>query len=187
MKKLVIAGVMVTLLGVTSAATAQTPQPNPVDVEIHMASDMPTTLIGNIEVPYEILMYAQMKYQGYAVTQASKGFHGGIEVYRLRVDRDSDPSDYDSFYLLYDMQWQLVGEDKAIAPVAPVNDDKDKKEDKMPDSDDNEGRGGGFDEEGDDEVPLDPLPEEGEDGGDTDPSQEPEGTPQEESTPTPVQ
>lgn len=64
-------------------------------------------------------MYAQWEYQGYAITKASKSNRDGKQVYSLRVDKDDVATDYDSFYLLYDSNWKLIGKEKQAPPPPP--------------------------------------------------------------------
>jgi hypothetical protein len=156
MKKLLVIGFFSTIFGATNLVTAQTPQANPETVPIQYVTEMPPTIIDDVAIPYDVLMYAQMKYQGYAVTQAGIVIINGTQTYRLRVDRDSNPSDFDSIYLLYDMKWQLLGDQKTIAPPVVENEDKDNKDkvEEKPETDPGEGRGGGFVEEEEAEPPI---------------------------------
>lgn len=62
-------------------------------------------------------MYAQLQYEGSAVTKVEKINRDGKELYRLRVDKDDVADDYNSIYLIYDMKWLLVGEEKGKAPT----------------------------------------------------------------------
>jgi hypothetical protein len=157
MKKLLVIGIFSIIFGATNLVTALTPQANPETVPIQYATEMPPTIIDDVAIPYDVLMYAQMKYQGYAVTQAGIVTINGTQTYRLRVDRDSNPSDFDSIYLLYDMNWQLLGDQKTVAPPPVVeNEDKDNKDkvEEKPETDPGEGRGGGFVEEEEAEPPI---------------------------------
>lgn len=73
--------------------------------------------IDNIVVPYEVLIYAQLEYQGHAVTKATKVVENGQELYRLKVDRDDDEfSDTELIHLLYDKKWELVDQKKMKLP-----------------------------------------------------------------------
>lgn len=81
--------------------------------------DMGSTLINGIDVPFEVLMYAQLEYQGHAVTYAEKVTWNGQAAYRLRVDRDIYRDDYDSFYLYFDMGWNLLRDEKLQALPTP--------------------------------------------------------------------
>ena len=73
------------------------------------ATEMPVPF-DDVSVPYEILMYAQVAYQGYAVTDAIKISWAGQEAYQLRIDNDSDPNDSNGMYLIYGMEWKLITE-----------------------------------------------------------------------------
>ncbi len=111
MKKVLIVGVLIGTLLFAASANANTPE-----TAIVTPHKPPPSMIDGIEIPYEVLEYAQLKYQGYAVTQASRTFHGGQAVYQLRVDRDDIPDDYDSIILLYDMKWKLIADERMVAP-----------------------------------------------------------------------
>src|SRR5690606_28469497 len=81
------------------------------------ATDMPPVTIDNINVPHEILVYAQIAYQGYAVTQAKETTWNGEKAYQLRIDNDSNPHDNNGMYLLYNADWKLIDEKPYYAPL----------------------------------------------------------------------
>jgi hypothetical protein len=113
--------------------------------------EMPPSMIDDIEVPNDVLMYVQMEYQGHAVTKASKISRNGGEVYRLLVDSDDKLYNNEFIYLLYDLNWQLIGEEKnqpAPVEVKPAAVEEDKKVEEPKPEQAEEGRGGGFIEEG---------------------------------------
>jgi hypothetical protein len=120
MKKLVIISLLISTLGFSglTLATGQhsiaAPDPTPAVVK----NDNTASMIDDIAVPLEVILYAQTKYQGSAITQARKVFKDGKQLFSLRVDNDTVADDYTSIYLLYDEKWQLAGEDK-IAPPQP--------------------------------------------------------------------
>lgn len=76
--------------------------------------------IDNIQIPEEILMYVQLKYQGFSVVKAEKSVRNGGEIYRLRVDNDDQMKDGEGFYLIFDQGWRQIGEEKAVPPPKPV-------------------------------------------------------------------
>ena len=76
-------------------------------------------LIDGIAVPYDVLLDAQMEHPGFAVTGASTGIREGRDVYRLHIENSDHTSSRRNVYLLYDMQWRLMGEETLVAP-APV-------------------------------------------------------------------
>lgn len=118
MRKLITTGLVIATLGVSGNAVANTPPDKPTGlITGSSAATMPASIINNISVPYEVLMYAQLQYEGSAVTQVDKIKRDGKELYRLRVDKDDVADDYNSVYLIYDMKWLLVGEEKSKAPV----------------------------------------------------------------------
>lgn len=94
---------------VAENAVTEDPRMNPNEWRVVSAID-------GIEVPEEILIQIQMDYPGHAATKASKINRNGQELYALRIDRDDNPSDYDSFYLLYNADWQSVGKEDQVAP-----------------------------------------------------------------------
>lgn len=117
MKKFVIVSVVaaVFIMGSVSMVGGQEPAIVPPE-KVNATPGMLTNMIDDVNVPWEILEYVQMKYEGHAVTKAEKINHFGKEVYKLRVDRDSEATDFVSIALLFDMQWKLVGEEKYVAP-----------------------------------------------------------------------
>lgn len=118
MRKLITTGLIIATLGVSGNAVANTPPAKPTGfITGSSAAAMPASIINNISVPYEVLMYAQLQYEGSAVTQVDKIKRDGKELYRLRVDKDDVADDYNSVYLIYDMRWMLVGEEKSKAPA----------------------------------------------------------------------
>lgn len=117
MLKLVVFALITTVLSMANPSVANTPENTKV-----ASHKLPSSTINGIEVPYEVLEYAQNKYQGHAVTQALKGFRNGQPVYQLRVDDDDNLYDDDCIYLFYDMKWKLLDDKKAFVPkqAAPV-------------------------------------------------------------------
>jgi len=91
---------------------------------------LPSTVIDKVSVPFDVLTYAQLEYQGHAVTKVYKVRYGGESAYRLRVDRDDDPSDYKSHYLIFDKEWRLLDEAKVKKPVVIKENKQDKKKEK---------------------------------------------------------
>jgi hypothetical protein len=120
MKKFVFGSLVATVLTVSSLSVVGGQEPAIVPpTEVNTTPGMLTNMIDDINVPWEILEYVQMKYEGHAVTKAEKINRFGKELYKLRVDRDSEATDYDSIALLFDMQWKLVGEEKYAMPPPP--------------------------------------------------------------------
>lgn len=76
--------------------------------------EMPVSFIDDIAIPYDVLDYVHMTYQGHAVIHAHKMRRGGQEVYRLQIASDEKSSQ--SIYLFYDMNWQLLGDEPVAAP-----------------------------------------------------------------------
>jgi hypothetical protein len=68
-----------------------------------------------------------MKYQGYAVTHVDSVTHGSEQVHRLRVDRDDIPTDYESYFLIYDKNWNLLNDLKMAEPIRPHQEPADSK------------------------------------------------------------
>lgn len=145
---------------------------------------LPSVFISDIEVPYEVVMYVQDTYQGLAVISVEKTSRGGQEVYRLRVDRDDNPTSYEeSFYLLYTLDWKLIGDEKALPPPPPLPQPTPEPEpqpatEPAPQPEPEGGRGGGM-----------PPPEEDTGGGEENPNQDGGGgdeeqPPHAEETPT---
>ncbi len=116
MRRLIVLGVATVLLALTNVAVldsvgAQTDQ---TVVSAAATHNLPTSVIDDIEVPYEVLDYVHMTYQGHAVINAHKLRRGGQEVYRLQIA--ADEKSIDSIYLFYDMNWQLLGDEKFAPP-----------------------------------------------------------------------
>lgn len=116
MKKLIIAVLSITTLGLSGTAVANGANSG---AQMNTGGSLATETVNDIPIPTDVLIYAQTHYQGYAVTQASKATRNGQQVYRLRVDPNNVTTDYDGFYLLYDTNWKLLGEEKMTPPPAP--------------------------------------------------------------------
>lgn len=116
-----VAGSVVTGFVVLSSFTLVGGQSDPVTppVQVRTTQGTLTNMIGEVDVPWEILEYIQMKYEGHAVTKADKITRGTSELYRLRVDRDDVATDYESIAVLFDMKWRLIGEEKYATPPPP--------------------------------------------------------------------
>lgn len=116
MKKLVVTIMGISVLGIAGSATANgaptTTQP-PAARNFSLSAEV----VNDIAVPLDVLLYAQTQYQGYAVTGASKANRNGQQIYRLQVDRNDKANDGNSFYLLYDIDWKLLGEEKMAQPA----------------------------------------------------------------------
>lgn len=147
MKKLLLAGILAITLLMTTPTRANTAETATVTPH-----KLPSSMIDGIDVPYEVLEYAQMKYQGHAVTKVERTYRGSEQVYRLRVDRDDIPDDYNSIILLYTLKWKLIGEEMMVAPpkpqfVPPTRDDSTenttKPESHQTQEQTENGRGGG--------------------------------------------
>jgi len=118
MKK-ILAGTVVaafTIFNLSSMVGADTVQTTPVVTFSGMTSN-----IDDIEIPIEVLMDLQMEFQGQAVNQAKKMRINGNDVYRLRVDRDSETNDHDkdTKYVYYDMSWKRL-ENPILKVEAPI-------------------------------------------------------------------
>jgi hypothetical protein len=116
-KKFIYFGLTIMLLGIGGIASAGNDKPAPRPAG--SIQQPPPSFINDIKVPFEVLMYVQTEYQGFAVTEAAQITRDGKQVYRLRVDRDDDSHDYESFYLLYDSNWKLIGKDTIQPPPKP--------------------------------------------------------------------
>lgn len=81
------------------------------------ATEMELTYIDDVAVPYSVLVYAQVVYQGYAITQAEEIIINGEKVYKLRIDNDSNPNDNDGLYLIYNMEWKLIDKHSLYSPA----------------------------------------------------------------------
>lgn len=161
MKKLFATLLTVGTLFFAASAQATAPQ---TQEEFNATANPPASMIDGIEVPYNVLEYAQMKYQGHAVTQVQRVYRGSEQVYRLRVDRDDIPDDFNSIMLFYNLKWKLIGDEKMIAPQVPryvapkPQEDQQKARPKPQDRDQEDrsqpgGRGGG---ESEDPQPAEP-------------------------------
>jgi hypothetical protein len=75
-----------------------------------------TEKINDIDVPYSVLLDAQMDYQGYAVMTVHRYRRGGQDVYRLHIKSGNDGT-RENIYLLYDMDWKFIGDEKTLAPL----------------------------------------------------------------------
>ncbi len=127
MKKLLVTGLAVTLLTISSIGFAA---PTPTSqAEQPPSFTMPKEIINGIAVPYEILLDTQMAFQGCAVTGASKSSRSGREVYVLRLDGTENGKHCSS--LLFDMNWRYIAKESYVAPrpvvteprpEAPAND-----------------------------------------------------------------
>lgn len=159
MKKFIICTLLLGTVFISTPAQANAPE-----TASTVPHKLPSSMIDGIEVPFEVLDYAQMKYQGYAVTQVRKVYRGNEQVYRLRVDRDDIPDDYDSIILLYSLKWKLIGDEKMVAPaatrpVAQPSPDEEKTKPKRQGSEEKPdgGRGGDqVDEPAEQEEPEEP-------------------------------
>lgn len=109
MKNIVAGLIFVTTLIMSGNVVAEAPQEQRVDVP----NKPPSSVIDGIEVPYEVLEYAQMKNQGYAVTKVVRSSRDGEPAYQLRVDNDDQLYDDSCIFLWYGMDWKLLGESKA--------------------------------------------------------------------------
>jgi hypothetical protein len=77
---------------------------------------IPTSTIDSIDVPYTVLEYAQITYQGRAIDRVKKSIRNNQEIYIVRVSPDTSAEDTDCIFLAYDMQWKLLGEEKSLPP-----------------------------------------------------------------------
>ena len=130
-----------------------------------------SSMIDDIEVPYDVLEYVQLTYDGHAVTKAERVVRNGEQLYKLRVDRDDQLTDYNSIALLFTMDWKLIGTERAATPPPPPiakpevpkpeneNPERPRDEDK-PEQQRNQsgGRGGGDSTEPKPEPKPDPKP-----------------------------
>ncbi len=171
MKKRIAAGIAIICIGLSGATVLHAQGQSSVPTETTKPV-YPLSYIDDIGVPFEVLDYAQMKYQGFAVTQARKSYYQGQSAYRLRVDRDSSPDDYDSIHLYYDMNWKLLGEERMVAPPVPVPVPEPPSE-PQPEPEESAEPGGVGGERGDEETPPEEEEDE-EDRGDED-REEPRG------------
>lgn len=141
MKRFFIGSIVALITIFATPATATTPE-NPET----STQKPPPSMIDGIEVPFDVINYAQMKYQGHAITEVSKIKRGGKDVYKVRVDNDDIPDDYDSIILFYSMKWKLLDKDKLTPTPKPAytpqrsnsNDGSEAEKDKEPRSENNE-------------------------------------------------
>ena len=118
MKKLIVLVLGTILVSLSGTAVANSAPDAAAQTNTATTGSLAAETINDISIPTEVLLYVQTNYQGYAVTQASKAARDGKPVYSLRVDPNDITTDYDGFYLLYDMNWKLLGEEK-MTPPAP--------------------------------------------------------------------
>ncbi len=177
-----VAGSIIAGFAVLSSFTLVGGQSDPVSppVQVRTTPGSLSNMIDEVDVPWEILEYIQMKYEGHAVTKADRVTRGTSELYRLRVDRDDIATDYESIAVLFDMKWRLIGEEKYATPpppppqpsiVKPQEKPKEVEDKKKP--------------EKPAEAPVETEPAEGGLGAGTEPVIEDGGTPAEETTETP--
>jgi hypothetical protein len=112
MKRLIALALIIILFGATSRTIALAPKSTSVNYVPDSFS--PASVIDGIEVPFDVEAYVQLQYQGCAVIQAKKIIYHDQSAFRLLIDHDSMPYGSNSFYLLYDMNWKLLGEQKII-------------------------------------------------------------------------
>lgn len=112
MKKILLPIAIIAVLGLGGRVLANTPESTP-----NASTGMPSSVINSIEVPYNVLDYAQMKHQGYAVTHATRSTYRGEQVYRLHVDNDDILYDDDYILLIFDLNWKLMNEQKTRVQV----------------------------------------------------------------------
>lgn len=117
MKNVVGGLIFVATLALSGNVVAEAPQGKPAD----KSNKPPSSVIDGIEVPYEVLEYAQMQNQGYAITKVVRASRYGRPAYRLRVDNDDQLYDDNCIFLWYGMDWKLFGESKANAPISPFS------------------------------------------------------------------
>ena len=126
MKLFIVLGTALLALSLSNPAAATAPVTGapPADqiAQQPAARDKPTMMIviDGVAVPFEVQMSIQLKYQGHAVTKIAVVSHNGEQAYRLRVDRDDVPDDYESIYLYYDMKWQYIDDKKMAPPAQPA-------------------------------------------------------------------
>lgn len=169
MKKLILL-VLALLTVMGNLAWAQSGPEVPVSTT-PTSSTLATETINNINVPYTILLDAQMVFQGFAVTEARQYRRSGQEVYALRMDNSDTNRSAESFYLLFTTNWQYIGREQA-PPPAP------KSEAPKPEEQPQEDRGS--------ERPEEPAEETEEQVDDVDPEEEPEQEPEPETNHRPL-
>lgn len=114
MKLQITLAFVVSMLGLGGTVSAA-----PATDEVKPAQSYLSTVIDNVPVPYEVLTYAQMKYQGHAVTEVKQISLSNRQVYQLRVDGDDILKDYTGIHLIYDTGWNLLDK-KELTPPPPV-------------------------------------------------------------------
>lgn len=129
MKKLILVIAFISMISFGFTARAGAEETSESQPDNFMATDM-----DGILVPYEVITYAQMEYQGRAITRVSQVTSHGIQLYKLRVDHDDKLNDYDSIFLLYDKDWKLIEEEKMSLPPLPAKPKNDKPQDKSDES-----------------------------------------------------
>jgi hypothetical protein len=126
MRFLLAFGLVVTSLSYGGTVSAATEEKSQFSAQTYLS-----TIIDNVPVPYDVLVDAQMKYQGHAVTKVRQITSAdGKQLYQLRVDNDDKLDDYKSSFLIYDMGWNLVDKKKMTPPPAPVEVEPEKDEEK---------------------------------------------------------
>lgn len=113
MKKLLLAILLSASFGIIGHVNAAEEPPRDI------SQSTVTAMVDEIEIPYRILVYAQNRYQGYAVTKADKVRVNDQDMVRLRVDNDDVSTDYTGIYLFYDKDWKLIDNKDIIAPPQP--------------------------------------------------------------------
>ena len=130
MKKMLAALFITSLFSFTNVTLANAPEIPAPELDDSSTREMPGAVIDDIKIPFDVLIYVETKYPGHAITEARKVTAEGKEAYRLRVDRDSLANDYNSIYLFYDMKWNLLDDQKMVAPPPePVKEEPKPKTD----------------------------------------------------------
>jgi hypothetical protein len=180
MKKLMLFGSMLIILSLSHTTGVNSQQADYTASQSQtVALDMPPSVIDGIEVPNDVLMSIQMEYPGHAVTKATKVSRGRTTLYQLTVDQDDQLYNNRLIYVFYDVNWQLVRSER----FTPTSDQiKPQKEEKKEEN--QEGRGGGFLDEG-----VEPTNPDENNSGEDEPEEPPaeppvEETPPEEPTPS---
>ncbi len=150
MRRLIVSGAAAVVLAVTSVAVADSvgAQVGSGVPDNGISRPLPGSFIDDIEVPYDVLDYVHMTYQGHAVIRAHKMRRGGQDVYRLQIAPDETSPQ--TTYLFYDMKWQLLGDEVAAAPPkrttikeVPAEPTPEAAPQQLPVQDNSPGRGGG--------------------------------------------
>lgn len=90
---------------------------DPADQTAAVSSDyVLTETIDGIKIPYTVLLDVQMEYQGYAVVGVQMSSRSGQELYRLHI-KTSELRSRENIYLLYDKEWEFIGDEKTLAPL----------------------------------------------------------------------